>query len=72
LAAIVESSDDAILGMTLSGIITTWNAAATRIFGYEVNEVIGESIAILAWPGEEERMETFLATLRRGERVDHC
>ena len=72
LAAIVESSDDAILGMTLSGIITTWNAAATRIFGYELDEVIGKSVVILAWPGEEERIETFLATLRRGERVDHC
>lgn len=72
LAAIIESSDDAILGMTLSGIITTWNAAATRIFGYELDEVIGKSVAVLAWPGEEERIETFLATLRRGERVDHC
>jgi PAS domain S-box-containing protein len=72
LAAIVESSDDAIVGMTLSGIITSWNAAATRIFGYGFNEVIGKSVAVLAWPGEEERIETFLETLRRGERVDHC
>lgn len=72
LAAIVESSDDAILGMTLSGIITSWNAAATRIFGYRFNEAIGKSVAVLAWPGEEERIEAFLETLRRGERVDHC
>jgi PAS domain S-box-containing protein len=71
LAAIVESSDDAILGMTLSGIITTWNAAATRIFGYELREIIGKPVSILAWPGEEERVEVFLETLRRGERVDH-
>jgi PAS domain S-box-containing protein len=72
LAAIVESSDDAILGMTLSGIITSWNAAATRIFGYELHEAIGKPISLLAWPGEEERIEQFLETLRHGERVDHC
>jgi PAS domain S-box-containing protein len=71
LAAIVESSDDAILGMTLSGIITSWNAAATRIFGYELQEAIGKPISLLAWPGEEERIELFLETLRRGERIDH-
>jgi PAS domain S-box-containing protein len=71
LAAIVESSDDAILGMTLSGIITTWNAAATRIFGYELHEILGQPISLLAWPGEEERVEHFLETLRRGGRVDH-
>ncbi len=72
LAAIVESSDDAILSMTLSGIITSWNAAATRIFGYELHEAIGHPIAMLAWPGEEEQIELFLETLRRGDRVDHC
>lgn len=72
LAAIVESSDDAILGMTLQGVITSWNAAATRIFGYEFREVVGQSVAMLAWPGEEERIETFLEALRSGERVDHC
>lgn len=72
LAAIVEHSDDAILGMTLSGIITSWNAAATRIFGYELPEILGKPVSLLAWPGEEERIESFLETLRRGERVDHC
>jgi PAS domain S-box-containing protein len=71
LAAIVESSDDAILGMSLSGHITSWNAAATRIFGYELQEVIGQPISLLAWPGEEEQIELFLETLRRGDRVDH-
>ena len=54
LAAIVESSDDAILGKTLAGIITSWNAGATRIFGYEADEAIGKHISLLAWPGEEE------------------
>ncbi|MGD0647114.1 MAG: PAS domain-containing sensor histidine kinase [Acidobacteriaceae bacterium] len=71
LAAIVESSDDAILGMTLSGIITTWNAAATRIFGYERDEVIGHPVSLLAWPGEEERINLFLGILRHGGRVNH-
>jgi PAS domain S-box-containing protein len=71
LAAIVESSDDAILGKSLSGIITSWNAGATRIFGYEAEEAIGKHVSMLAWAGEEERVEFFLEKLRRGERVDH-
>jgi PAS domain S-box-containing protein len=71
LAAIVESSDDAILGKSLSGVITSWNAGATRIFGYEAQEAIGKPISLLAWPGEEEQIELFLEKLRRGERVDH-
>jgi len=71
LAAIVESSDDAIFGISLSGHITSWNAAATRIFGYDIQEVLGQPVSLLAWPGEEERLEDFLETLRRGDRVDH-
>jgi PAS domain S-box-containing protein len=71
LAAIVESSDDAILSMDLSGNITSWNAAATRIFGYQTNEAIGQPVSLLAWPGEEERIDLFLAILRHGGRVDH-
>lgn len=71
LAAIVESSDDAILSMTVTGLITTWNTAATRIFGYDYKEVIGKPVSMLAWPGEEERIELFLETLRHGGRVDH-
>jgi PAS domain S-box-containing protein len=71
LAAIVESSDDAILSMSLGGTITTWNAAATRIFGYEAQEAIGQPSSLLAWPGEEERINLFLETLSHGGRVDH-
>jgi PAS domain S-box-containing protein len=71
LAALVESSDDAILGKSLDGIITSWNDGATRIFGYEAEEAIGKPISFLAWPGEEQRIEGFLEKLRHGERVNH-
>ena len=55
LAAIVESSDDAILAESLDGLITSWNASATRIFGYTAEEAIGKPISWFAWPGEEGR-----------------
>ncbi len=71
LAAIVESSDDAILGESLDGIITSWNAGATRIFGYSAEEAIGKPIRWFAWPGEEGRIEELLQRLRLGERVEH-
>ena len=71
LAAIVESSDDAILGESLDGVITSWNAGATRIFGYAPEEAIGKPISWFAWPGEEGRIEELLQRLRLGERVEH-
>lgn len=71
LAAIVESSDDAILIESLTGRIASWNAAARRIFGYEAEEAIGQPVSLLAWPGEEQRSEGFLEQLRRGQRVEH-
>lgn len=71
LAAIVESSDDAIVGETLAGIITSWNAGAIRIFGYEADEAIGRPISFLSWQGEEGQVESLLEKLRHGERVDH-
>jgi PAS domain S-box-containing protein len=67
LAAIVESSDDAILGESLSGLITSWNAGATRIFGYSAEEAMGKPISWFAWPGEEGRVEELLRRLRLGE-----
>jgi PAS domain S-box-containing protein len=60
LAAIVESSDDAILGESLSGVITSWNAGATRIFGYSAEEAIGKPVTWFAWPGEEGQIEELL------------
>jgi PAS domain S-box-containing protein len=70
LAAIVESSDDAIVSKTLDGIITSWNPAAERLFGYTAEEVIGRPISILAPPDRENEMPANLERIRRGERVD--
>ena len=71
LAAIVEGSDDAIVGKDLNGIITSWNAGAERIFGYAAHEVVGKPISILAAPDVLNEMPNILARIRRGERVDH-
>jgi PAS domain S-box-containing protein len=71
LAAIVASSDDAIISKNLDGVIVTWNEGATRIFGYRPDEVIGRSITLLIPPDRQEEEPAILARLRRGERVDH-
>ena len=71
LAAIVESSGDAIVSVTLDGIVTTWNKAAERIFGYTALELIGQSILCLAVPGYDDDMMEILGRIKRGERVDH-
>ena len=71
LAAIVESSDDAIIGKDLAGIISSWNSAAERLYGYKAEEVIGQSVCILIPPDRREEEVMFLAKLRRGERIQH-
>jgi PAS domain S-box-containing protein len=71
LAAIVESSDDAIVGESLDGTITSWNKGAERIFGYTAEEAIGRTVKDLAWPGAEEHIEMLLGKLSHGERVQH-
>jgi PAS domain S-box-containing protein len=70
LAAIVESSDDAIISKDLNGIITSWNQSAERMFGYRAAEAIGKPISIIAPPDRNE-MPEILARIRRGERIDH-
>jgi PAS domain S-box-containing protein len=71
LAAIISSSDDVIIGKTLDGIITSWNPAATRIFGYTAEEAIGKSIKLIIPPDRWPEEDDVLARIRRGERVDH-
>jgi PAS domain S-box-containing protein len=71
LAAIVESSDDAIISKTLEGVITTWNRGAERIFGYTAEEVIGKPVTLLIPPNQIDEEPAILQKLRRGERIDH-
>src|SRR5260370_417266 len=71
LAVIVESSQDAILTKTLDGTVTFWNAAAARMYGYSAAEAIGRPVSMLAPPGCEKEIDTLLARLRRGDRIDH-
>jgi len=71
LAAIVESSDDAIISKDLNGIITSWNRGAERVFGYTAEEVIGKPVVILIPPDRQEEEPEILRRLQRGERVDH-
>jgi len=71
LAAIVESSDDAIISKNLDGVITTWNKAAERMFGYTRDEAVGQSILLLIPEDRRGEEDSILAEIRRGERVDH-
>jgi PAS domain S-box-containing protein len=71
LAAIVESSDDAIIGEGLDGIVRSWNAAAERLYGYTADEAIGRPLAVLVPPDRLDELADIADRLRRGERVDH-
>jgi PAS domain S-box-containing protein len=71
LAAVVESSDDAIVTKTLDGLITSWNPGAERLFGYSADEMLGRPITILIPPDHIDEEPAILERMRRGERISH-
>ncbi len=71
LAAIVESSDDAIVSKNLDGTITSWNQGAERIFGYKAEDAIGQNIRLIIPADHQDEERTILARVRRGERIEH-
>jgi len=71
LAAIVESSHDAIVSKTLNGVITSWNKGAERLFGYAAEEAVGQNITLIIPPERRDEERTIIEQLTRGERVDH-
>jgi PAS domain S-box-containing protein len=71
LAAIVESSDDAIISKTQDGIITSWNKGAEKIYGYKESEMLGKSISILMPPNHEEELSFILDRVKSGKSIEH-
>jgi PAS domain S-box-containing protein len=71
LSAIVESSDDAIVSKDLNGIVTSWNKAAERIFGYKAEEMVGKPVLLLIPPELQDQETQILRKIRAGEQIDH-
>ena len=71
LAAIVDSSDDAIVAKDLDSTITSWNASAARMFGYSAEEILGQSVRLLIPDDRQHEEDEVLARIRRGQRLDH-
>ena len=70
LAAIVEGSDDAVIGWSLDGLVRSWNRGAERIYGYSADEMLGRSHDVLMPPGEESELPTLIERVRAGERIE--
>lgn len=71
LASIIDSSDDAIIGKDLDGVILSWNAGAERIYGYTADEAVGRRIDMLIPPDRPDELPGVMERLRRGERIEH-
>src|SRR5260370_42637488 len=71
MAAIVESSDDAIFSKTLDGIVLSWNSGAEQLYGYSALEMIGRSIRTLVPPERRQEWEAIMQRMRAGERIEH-
>src|SRR5581483_5170007 len=71
LAAIVESSEDAIISKTLDGVILTWNAGAEHVYGYTANEAVGQPMTMLLPEDRLDEEAEILGRIGRGERVEH-
>ncbi|HEX2280433.1 MAG TPA: PAS domain S-box protein, partial [Thermomicrobiales bacterium] len=71
LAAIVESSDDAIISRTLEGTVTTWNRGAERLYGYSAREIVGQNVALLLPPERQDELPELTERLARGEQIPH-
>lgn len=71
LAAIVESSDDAILSKNLDGIITSWNRGAERLYGYLHEEIIGKPLYLLVPPEHQQEIPAIIQRIRQGEKIEH-
>lgn len=69
--SIVEHSNDAIFTRTLDGVVTTWNAAAERIFGFKAHEIIGKSSRVLLPRGQRDELRQLLGRVKRGELIRH-
>ena len=71
LSAIVECSEDAIIGKSLDGTITSWNTGAEHIYGYAATEAIGQPITLLIPPGQRDELPQFIEKIKRGDSVKH-
>jgi diguanylate cyclase (GGDEF)-like protein/PAS domain S-box-containing protein len=71
LAAIVEASDDAIIGADVHGVVTEWNKGAEKIYGFKQSEIIGQPISVLAPPDKQEEVAEIMAAIEAGRHIDH-